>query len=200
MDAILMAGGLDFFGANEGYLHRRLPGARSGLRADGILVSPSTPRPGHTVERLDLEPMRRGGLLKPNPPIQEGDVLVIPTRYPTLFYVLGDVLRPAVFQTNSDERMTVSRAVSQAGGLTKTAKASRGVVVRYDESGERHDLPVDYKAILEGRQPDFEIRSGDIVFIPGSGVKSIGLGLIGQLPHMALGQLPQVAQPISRIR
>jgi len=184
MDAILMAGGLDFYGSNEGYLHRRLPGMQGTLRPEGLLASPSTPRPGHTVEKLDLAPMRHGGLLTPNPLIEQGDVLVIPTRYPTLFYVLGDVVKPGYFQINTGERITVSRAMSQAGGPSKTAKTSRGVVVRYDSDGIRQELRVDYKAILEGRQRDFEIQSGDIVFVPGNGAKNVGLGLIGQLPQI----------------
>jgi hypothetical protein len=188
MDAILMAGGLDFFGGSEGYLHRRLPGTRSSPLAQTLLASPETPPEGHTVERLDLAPMRRGGLLTPNPLIMEGDILVIPTRYPTLFYVLGDVTKPSSFQVNSDERVTVSLAVSEAGGPTRTAKVSQGTIVRYDASGERQEVPFDYKAILEGRQPDIEIQTGDIVFIPGSGVKSVGLEVIGRLPHLFLGQ------------
>jgi protein involved in polysaccharide export with SLBB domain len=149
-----------------------------------VVAAPDAPRPGHTVEKLDLAPMRRGGMLSPNPLIREGDVLVIPTRYPTVYYVLGDVTKPAFFEINSDEKMTFSRAVSSAGGPTKTAKTSKGLVVRYDANGGRQDLAIDYKAVLAGRQPDVEIRSGDIIFIPGSGAKNVGLALIGQLPQI----------------
>ena len=51
----------------------------------------------------------------------------------------------------------VSRALS-AAGPTSTAKMSEGIVVRYEPNGARTELPVDFLAILQGRQPDLDVE------------------------------------------
>jgi len=154
MDAILMAGGLDFYGANEGYLHRACQGAGRRARRGPPCVPGHSPE-GHTVERLDLAPMRRGGLLEQNPLIMEGDILVIPTRYPTLFYVLGDVVKPAYFQINSDERMTVSGRCRRRADRRGRQRCLRGSSFATTPAASGRNCPSTYKAILEGRQAGY---------------------------------------------
>lgn len=191
MDAIFMAGGLDFYGESKAYLHRRVAGSGTGAPPQSLVDRPAVARSGTEVVELDLRAMRNGGLLSPNPQLKDGDVVVVPTRYPTVFYVLGDVRSAGPFQVNTGERLTVTQAVSQAGGPTRTAKTSEGLLVRYTSDGQRVDTPFDYLAILNGRQPDFEIRSNDVVFIPGSSAKEFGYGLLNAVPGV-IAAMPYV--------
>jgi len=61
---------------------------------------------------------------------------------------------------------------------------SDGLLVRYDEQGNRKEIPVDFAAILDGRQPDFPIQPNDIIFIPGSTAKNVGYGMLGIIPSL----------------
>ena len=57
----------------------------------------------------------------------------------------------------------------------KTAKMSKGVLVRFDGATGHKEEPVDFKAILEGKKPDIVMQADDIVFIPGSAGKEGGV-------------------------
>ena len=67
-----------------------------------------------------------------------------------------------------------------------------GFLMRHDEAGVRQAMPVDFKAILEGRRPDIPVQAGDIIFVPNSAAKTIGLGLLNMLPRLAQ-QIPEPA-------
>ena len=43
---------------------------------------------------------------------------------------------------------------------------------------------MDFQAILQGRQPDFEVRPNDVVFVPGSNAKTLGYGLLTSIPRI----------------
>jgi polysaccharide export outer membrane protein len=187
MDAIFMAGGLDFFGDRYAYLHRRLDGEKSVQTVQALQNAPDAAGAGEEVIKLDLESMRKGGLLSPNPLIKNGDTIYIPTRYPTTFYVLGDVAQPGAYQVNTGERLTVLQAITQAGGPTKTARASEASVIRYAPDGTFQSLPVDFQATLRGQQPDYEIETNDIIFVPGSSGKVLVSSLADTLPMILSG-------------
>lgn len=69
----------------------------------------------------------------------------------------------------------MNQAIAKAGGPLKTAKMSKGMLIRYDKDGKRTTKPVDFTAILRGKQEDFEVSHGDILFIPSSSAKGLYL-------------------------
>jgi polysaccharide biosynthesis/export protein len=167
MDAILLAGGLQFNSSNEGLVHRRT--------GEGV-----------EIIKVDLTPLKEGRFLESALPLQRGDVLVVPDQLMRAFFVVGDVVDPRNFFFPPKRTLTASQAISWAGGPTQTAKMSEGMLVRYDKNGERQEIKVDYAAILRGKQADFPIEPNDIIFIPGSKVKTIGQGLIGLTDSMVM--------------
>ncbi len=204
MDAIFLAGGLDITASRYGFLHRR---SRTGREAaaqeiqerDGrsaifnvwmagnspqaaILKNPEVAAPGAEIIKVDLEPLKSGGVLEPNIPLRKGDVFVVPRRDVQYFYVVGDVVKPGAHEAPLGRSMLASQAISFAGGPAKTAKMSDGMLVRYDANGARQESKVDFAAILQGRQKDFEVLPNDIIFIPGSNAKTLGYGLLGIIP------------------
>ena len=96
--------------------------------------------------------------------------------------MIGDVGRPGTYELPQDRRVLVSQGLAKAGGPTRTAKMNSGILVRYDELGERQELAVNFSDILKGKKADFPIQNNDVIFIPGSTAKEIGYGLLGVIP------------------
>jgi len=184
MDALFVAGGLDFGAAQYGYVHRRLTSDSSEFIGKPNLQNPAMAQPGTEVIRIDLQPFKEGKVIDPNIRLKKGDVIVVPTRSIELFYVIGDVTRAGGYEMPPDKNVTVSRALSWAGGPTKEAKMSDGILVRFDESGQRKEIPMDFAAIIGGEKSDFEVKANDILFVPGSKAKTIGYGLLGVIPSI----------------
>jgi len=77
--------------------------------------------------------------------------------------VFGQVKQPGTFPYQ--DGMNVVEAISKAGGFTSMAKADDTVVIRVVD-GEKKRFKVAVEAIGEGREPNFALRAGDIVFVP----------------------------------
>jgi protein involved in polysaccharide export with SLBB domain len=90
MEAILMAGGIDFGADRYGFLHRRKSTEDPSWKPESLVGQPEVARPGEEVIKIDLKPMKEGGILKPNPILRKGDTLVIPNRPIEVFYLIGD--------------------------------------------------------------------------------------------------------------
>jgi polysaccharide export outer membrane protein len=177
LDAVLLAGGLRFNAGDEALVHRRLS-ADAVWSPAAMEAQPGQELPGVEVIRVDLKPMKEGQSLPPSPVLRRGDVVVVPEEVLLAFFVVGEVMEPRNFFYRPDQKISVSEAISMAAGPSMTAKLSQGMLVRYDEQGNRIEKRVDYDAILKGRQPDFQIQPNDIIFIPGSKVKTVTQGMI----------------------
>ncbi|HZI05612.1 MAG TPA: polysaccharide biosynthesis/export family protein, partial [Archangium sp.] len=80
-------------------------------------------------------------------------------------FVIGEVQKPGSFPY--EEGMTIIQAISLAGGLTKVASPNSAHVAR-PEGGEQKKIRVPVKNISEGREKNFLLQPGDIVFVPES--------------------------------
>lgn len=213
MDLILLAGGLDFSTSRYGYLHRRIPEKLDSIASntekqieeampvfnvlmnnpdykERLLAHPEIGEPGVEVIRFDLEPVLNGGVIEPNILLEPDDIFVVPRRNSQFYYVVGDVIRPGVFEIPPYSTLLASQAISHGGGPSNTAKLSKGILVRYDKNDKRQEIKVDYLAILKGNQEDFEIFPDDVIFIPGSNIKTLGYAILGQIPGRIQGTIP----------
>lgn len=174
VDLISLGGGFNEFATPVGYLYRRKE------NADDL---PKGAMPTDEAVEIDFQALNEGRRPELNVKLRGGDVLYVPQRKKEYFFVVGDVVAPGPFELASDApTLMLSQAFSKAGGPLKTAKISKGVLVRFDRNGGREELPVDFKAILEGRKPDLPVQANDILFIPGSTAKTLGLGMLGIIP------------------
>lgn len=80
-------------------------------------------------------------------------------------FVFGEVSKPGSFVF--EEGMTIIHAISQAGGLTRTA-AKNSVNVTRVVDGQEVKLPVKVEDIVVGREKNFYLTPGDIIFVPES--------------------------------
>lgn len=177
VDLITLAGGFNEVATPVGYLYRRKDGA--GLLPDGEV-------PTDEALEIDFTALNEGTRPELNVKLRGGDVLYVPQRRKEYFFVVGDVNVPGHFEFPANVKaLPLTQVVAKAGGPLRTAKMSAGVLVRFNPAGGREEMKVDFKAILEGRQPDLDVRPNDIVFIPGSSAKTLGYGLLGALPGVA---------------
>jgi len=86
-------------------------------------------------------------------------------------FVFGEVQKPGTFAF--EPNMTIIQVVTLAGGFTKMAAKDSVIVTRvvYDEkslSPDERKIRVPVQSIGEGREKNFTMLPGDIVFVPES--------------------------------
>lgn len=146
LDALLAAGGL---GEDHGKLVRVRRRADNGLSAQ-VEVSLSA-----LFEQADPDV---------NLPIYPGDVIHVPAARSVKVLLMGEVTEVGEMVFRGDERATVLTAIAKAGGLTETA-SDKITIQRLTESGERREIVVDFKRILNGRDADVPLEDGDLLVI-----------------------------------
>ena len=77
--------------------------------------------------------------------------------------VMGAVAKPGSFPLTSG--IGVIQAISIAGGLTPLASGNNTIVTRH-LNGQLQRFKVAVARISEGREEDFKLQDGDIVFVP----------------------------------
>ena len=88
------------------------------------------------------------------------------------YSVIGDVGQPGI--RIMSRRLTVSEAVSEAGGVMSTGNRSKIVVLRRQADGNLKPIAVNLSAIYKGQAPDVTyLVPGDQVFVPGNKLKTL---------------------------
>jgi polysaccharide export outer membrane protein len=111
--------------------------------------------------------------LKNSVVVYPGDTVIVPKT--GVVYVLGDVARPGGYTMSDNEsHLTVLEAVANAGGANKTAIVSNIKLVRKSETGIT-EMPVAFRAMEQGKQPDLAMQPDDVLFIPFSYMKNLAV-------------------------
>ena len=173
VDALAMAGGLLAEKADSKALIHR-----AGAAASEEIKESSTG--GETLE-IDLGQLLEKGDIRLNVPIYAGDVISVPERVESFFYVLGDVNKGGAFEIKKGERITLSKALASAGGLMPTAKKKKTAILRSNPDGTTRQIPVDADKLLKGQIADMELAENDVVFVPGSTTKAIGRDVLNSI-------------------
>lgn len=94
--------------------------------------------------------------------LRNGDVITaLPRFYVT---VEGEVTRPGRYVLDGD--LTVTGAISTAGGLTRYGKNDVQVRRVDDETGKTTIIQVDLKDVRKGKKPDLPLLPNDVVTVP----------------------------------
>lgn len=152
IEAITAAGGLAENAGNVIYVLRR---PENGL-SDQVAVA---------VNDLLVRAEPRANL-----PIYANDLINVPPTVELTLFCLGEVANPGALVFKSTERLTLLSAIARAGGLTERAASKilikRGGGQTAGRTGAAsEEIHVDYKRIVAGKDPDLELREGDIVVV-----------------------------------
>ncbi len=134
------------------------------------------------ILKVDLRELLEKGDLRLNMAMRGGDVIHIREREDKFVYIVGELNKPGAFAVPPKRDMRVTEVFAMAGGASNTAKASQSSLIRYDDQGRREELKVNFDDILKGKAEDFFVRGEDIIFVPGSRIKTFGNTLLAGLP------------------
>jgi len=119
---------------------------------------------------IDLEGLLVKGDLTLNLVLVHGDVINIPVS--GKIFVGGEVKNPGGFPLRG-KKLTVSQAISLAGGLSQKAAGSEARIFRYSEKGTNKEiLSANVLAIQKGQEDDLYLKENDIIIVPKSGTKA----------------------------
>jgi len=165
LDMLAMAGGLKEDAGQLLFLIRppRMEEEDSKERKD---VDEQTPK----TFMVDLEELFMRGDMTLNLPLTHGDVINIPVS--GKIFVGGEVRAPGGFPLKG-KKLTVSQAISLAGGLKTEANGGETRIFRYSDKGTGKEiLPVNVYAIQKGQEEDLYLKENDIIIVPKSGTKT----------------------------
>ena len=117
---------------------------------------------------IDLKDLLVNGNQKLNIPIEPSDVINVPVDREIKVFVFGRVTQPGALKFKISEKVTLLKAIAQAGGWAEGAKQSAVVITRKDKSGKETQMRVNVKDILSGKRKDIPLLEGDVVFVPES--------------------------------
>jgi len=128
------------------------------------------PPPLTNTITINLNELMETGDMKNNIVLQAGDIVTVP--HSGVVYVLGAVNRAGGFVLSNDRsQLTTLKILALAGGLTNTAKSDKAVIVRRDNQGQQHQVPIDLKKVMHREAEDVQLQPSDILIVPTSGSK-----------------------------
>src|SRR5712692_9258003 len=147
-----------------------LPSSSGTATASANPPAPPEPPPLTNTITINLNELMESGDTKNNIALQAGDIVTVP--HAGIVYVLGAVNRAGGFVLANDRsQLTALKILALAGGLTRTAKSDKAVIVRRDNQGQQHEVAVDLKKVLNRRAEDLQLQPSDILYVPESGAK-----------------------------
>ena len=114
------------------------------------------------VIRIPLKALLDGSA-QYNVVIRPGDIIRIPTAPVGVFYMEGQVQRPGPYSIPDVGRMTLTRAVVSAGGLSSLAVPERVDLTRMVGKDRQATIRLDLRAVKEGTMPDIYLKRDDVV-------------------------------------
>jgi polysaccharide export outer membrane protein len=125
----------------------------------------------YTVASVSVKSIMNGTHPAENILAKPDDTITVPKA--DLIYVIGSVHKPGGYVLGQDETLSTLQVLSLAEGLDKTAASTKARVMRIvPGSPTRAEIPVDLKKLMEGKTPDFQLKSNDILFVPNSAAKA----------------------------
>jgi polysaccharide export outer membrane protein len=125
---------------------------------------------------VDLDALLRAGDQRHNVVLEPGDSVFVPEA--NTYYVAGEVEKRGAFTLRRDT--TLSKAITEAGGVTKRASSDGIKVVRTLPTGEKKEITgIDLQAVMAGdRSQDIPLQAHDVVVVGSSGAKVAAYGVL----------------------
>ena len=147
IDLLIDAGGFNSRASGEVTITRRDGTFEDGSTMMQIRVSGSSPT-AHEQRRLET-------------PLRDGDLITASPKY--YVTVEGEVARPGRYPIEGE--LTVSGAISTAGGLGRFGSGNLKVRRVDPETGQTRIIEVDLKDIRNGKKPDLALMPNDVITV-----------------------------------
>ena len=119
-------------------------------------------RQGHLLP-VNIQRLLKEGDMSQNVYLEPDDFVYVPSAAAQSIHVLGAVAQPKAVPATHE--LTLIAAVANAGGTIKDAYLSHVAVVR-GALTQPQVAVIDFKAIIQGREPDVVLEPHDIVYVP----------------------------------
>src|SRR6266478_818509 len=147
-------------------------GPASTASPDAVVNPPASnePAPLSNTITINLDELVESGNATNNIILQAGDIVTVP--HAGIAYILGAVSKPGGYvMANDRSQMSALKLLALSGGLSRTAKKDRAVIIRKDSQGQQHEVAVDLKKVLERTAEDVRLQASDILYVPDSASK-----------------------------
>jgi len=137
--------------------------ARKTIEAEGSDMIPADSRGElftQRVVRVPVQPLLAGDA-RYNIVLRAGDIVSVPPSPIGNVYIDGQVNGPGVYNLPVTGRLTLTRAITSAGGLNGVAIPERVDLTRIVGINEQATIMLNLRAIQEGTQPDVYIKPDD---------------------------------------
>ncbi|PYU66416.1 MAG: hypothetical protein DMG49_22295 [Acidobacteria bacterium] len=119
--------------------------------------APNEPPPLSNTITVNLNELLESGNAENNIILQAGDIVTVP--HAGITYILGAVSKPGGYvMANDRSQMSTLKLLALSGGLSRTAKKDRAVILRM-------------KKVLERTAEDVPLQPSDILYVPDSASK-----------------------------
>ncbi|MHC4263764.1 MAG: SLBB domain-containing protein [Planctomycetota bacterium] len=162
-------------------------GGLSEREVTALLTRAAIIRGSEEILWIDLDDLLNSGNIALNVPLRNGDVVFVPEAEDSTVFVMGSVANPGAVPIKT--RISLTGALSQAGGPVETADLNEVYVLRPTPDGEPvRPVRVNFKRLLETGDftEDLELRNGDIVYVARSGLGNVNYVLRQLLPGNGL--------------
>ncbi|HTZ59987.1 MAG TPA: polysaccharide biosynthesis/export family protein [Acidobacteriaceae bacterium] len=111
--------------------------------------------------------------LADDPLVYPGDTVIVPKA--AVVYVLGDVSKPGGYPiSTNNSKMTVLQAIALAGYANHTAAIGKSKLVRETAAGVQ-EINLEVGAMQKGKKPDVALLPDDVIYIPFSFMRNVGI-------------------------
>ena len=153
-----------------------LAGGPQGDASNSVLVTRVNSNGQAVSYDLPLSKVLSGTNKTDNIAIHPGDTIqVLPGEK---VFVAGDVKSPGAFSLQRDQQLTVAKIMALSGGWKANAKPKKAVIVRDGPNGQRMTIPVNLPKIMDRKEHDIALESNDLLYVPGSTGKAVGLAVV----------------------
>jgi polysaccharide biosynthesis/export protein len=143
---------------------------------DSVLVTRTDGSGKATSYDLPLSKVLAGTDPKYDIPVKPGDTIQVLAGQKV--YVAGAVKNPGAFSLGQRQSLTVSKLMALTGGWKPDAKPADAVIVREGSNGQRQTLPLNLTKIMARKEHDVALEANDLVYVPDSTGKKVGLTVI----------------------
>jgi polysaccharide export outer membrane protein len=158
-----------------------MAGGTTPLAGDEVVIHHAD-QPARSIETIHYNPAQ-GGVANLDTLIQPGDTVFV--KKAGSVYVLGAVYRPGGFIMQEAGTLNVVQALALAYGTSPEAAITKVRILRKSSDGSYTFIPVPLNKIQKGRANPTPLQSEDIVYVPPSTLKEVGISARSLLSGVA---------------